>query len=61
MLAFNELMRRVRPMQEVKKLRDEIKVRKIERLGNKTGGVSCMTANGNHNFQIIFFVVRTNR
>lgn len=42
MLAFNELMRRVRPMQEVKTIRDEVKVRKIERLGNKTVGVSCV-------------------
>lgn len=34
-LAFNELMRRVKPQQEVKAIRDEIKVRKIERLSGK--------------------------
>lgn len=32
MLAFNEMMRRIRPQQEVKQIRDEIKVRKIEQL-----------------------------
>lgn len=50
MLAFNELMRRVRPMQEVKKIRDEVKVRKIERLSNKTVGVSCLIAYEIFNF-----------
>lgn len=39
-LAFNELMRRVKPMQEVKAVRDEVKVRKIERLNGKTTAVS---------------------
>lgn len=40
MLAFNELMRRVRPQQEVTEIRDEVKVRKIERLSGKAAGVS---------------------
>lgn len=40
MLAFNDLMRRVRPQQEVKAIRDEIKVRKIERLGANPVNVS---------------------
>lgn len=34
MLAFQDLMNRVRPQQEVKTIRDEIKVRKVERLGD---------------------------
>lgn len=38
--AFNELMRRVQPMQDVKAVRDEVKVRKIERLSGKTVAVS---------------------
>lgn len=43
MLAFNDLMRRVRPQQEVKAIRDEVKVRKIERLGSKPSNVSWMS------------------
>lgn len=42
MLAFNELMRRVNPQQDVKALRDEIKVRKIERLNGKTSTVNVI-------------------
>ncbi|XP_055303424.1 augmin complex subunit dgt5 isoform X1 [Sitodiplosis mosellana] len=38
-LAFNELMRRVRPQQEVKAIRDETKVRKIERLSGNVVAV----------------------
>lgn len=39
-IAFNELMRRVQPQQDVKAVRDEIKVRKIERIGGNLTGVS---------------------
>lgn len=38
--AFSELMRRVQPQQDVKIVRDEIKVRKIERLSGNTTAVS---------------------
>lgn len=40
MLGFYDLMNRVRPQQEVKTIRDEIKVRKIERLGHNPSNVS---------------------
>lgn len=39
-LAFSELMRRIRPLQEVNAVRDEVKVRKIERLSGTTANVS---------------------
>ncbi|XP_031625479.1 augmin complex subunit dgt5 [Contarinia nasturtii] len=39
MLAFNELMRRIQPQQDVKAVRDEIKVRKVERIGGNTVAV----------------------
>lgn len=39
-LAFSELMRRVRPMQDVAAVREEVKVRKIERLSGKTAAVN---------------------
>lgn len=40
MHGFYELMNRVRPQQEVNAIRDEIKVRKIERLGPNPSNVS---------------------
>lgn len=38
-------MRRVRPQEEVKAIRDEVKVRKIELLGGKSIGVSYCNMN----------------
>lgn len=41
-LAFQELMRRVQPQPDVRAVRDEIKVRKIERLGENVIAVSML-------------------
>ena len=41
-LAFQELMRTVKPQAEVKAIRDEIKVRKIERLDENAVAVSML-------------------
>lgn len=41
MLSFIELMRRISPQQEVKELRDEIKVRQIERVNSLIAMVSA--------------------